>query len=768
MRKRLRYADRLAAEDPLVRLRDVHLLIGGTGAVGGATLMKMLRIYADLRRRHGIGDDVVGPVIVATGQDDSELKRFRRHVYDVCVIEVGAEPTSSSHGRTLRMPNGALIDLVTFKFDVLPGLKDVLAQEHDSLLDALLAEARASRAFTDLLAAVGDDIRSRTPFDRYRSVQIGIPLPSLMAYHLDPLDELETKGLLSAAETERVKEAAEQQLVEQLREVRTRADHVLVAHTTAVGGMYDVDNNGHSIIRLGFAHAAIDSQLVIKRQRAEQFSQFYRDAGIWNLVTAAAVGIDHVAIDEPLKMQKQMEKGLQHAGHELFPAASAAKFIHVHAPKSVRVTAGAKGAPLRFQRMARGHELRPRFALRSGENGFLSVANAEALYRVMRVASPSELGTVMGLVGALGDDPREPWFPDGVCYYTETDNSRLVFDFLSQPQLRDMQLSGLEPQALVDLGSAKHQAELHTLGLLILLHRLRTLDLDAVPAKRSQAAASHFDVEAFIAENSRPLTFEDVQQWSLPELERDLRILALAEEPDDLLPLKDFHAKNQAALSGYRAQVRTEILGRVLQAVWAVTSLGSPLIVNGDDGEPLIRTGWWVAPLSIVAEREDSIAAWFVKRSEELATKNAAWRWDPRQLARHHFAVNGFVDLRRHAIVASSKTDEAPPDTVVVAQDEAQLRGALANLTPYSFFATCGLVAVHYRLKSLGDYIQAAQTQIQLGTHHDVAWAIPRDHREHTLVVPGIVEALRMVSEGLEKATGTEILSGNWGYQWSG
>jgi hypothetical protein len=75
---------------------------------------------------------------------------------------------------------------------------------------------------------------------------------------------------------------------------------------------------------------------------------------------------------------------------------------------------------------------------------------------------------------------------------------------------------------------------------------------------------------------------------------------------------------------------------------------------------------------------------------------------------------------------------------------------------------------VHYRLKALGDYIQAAQTQIQLGTHHDVAWAIPRDHRQHTLVVPGIVEALRMVSEGLEKATGTEILSGNWGYQWSG
>ena len=41
---------------------------------------------------------------------------------------------------------------------------------------------------------------------------------------------------------------------------------------------------------------------------------------------------------------------------------------------------------------------------------------------------------------------------------------------------------------------------------------------------------------------------------------------------------------------------------------------------------------------------------------------------------------------------------------------------------------------------------------------------MPRDEQGHTLVVPGIVEAFRMVSEGLEKGTGTEILDGYWGY----
>ena len=113
----------------------------------------------------------------------------------------------------------------------------------------------------------------------------------------------------------------------------------------------------------------------------------------------------------------------------------------------------------------------PTYSIRSGENGFFTVANADALYRSMRVASAGELGLLMARVALFGDDRLSPWFRDGVCYYTETDNSRHVLDFLSQPSLQATQLSGLEPMALQDLGSAKHQAEMHTLALLILVHR---------------------------------------------------------------------------------------------------------------------------------------------------------------------------------------------------------------------------------------------------------------------------------------------------------
>ena len=53
----------------------------------------------------------------------------------------------------------------------------------------------------------------------------------------------------------------------------------------------------------------------------------------------------------------------------------------------------------------------------------------------------------------------------------------------------------------------------------------------------------------------------------------------------------------------------------------------------------------------------------------------------------------------------------------------------------------------------------------ELGTLHEFRWQMPRDSNGHILLVPGVVEAFRMVAEGLEKSTGTERLDGIWGYE---
>jgi hypothetical protein len=95
--------------------------------------------------------------------------------------------------------------------------------------------------------------------------------------------------------------------------------------------------------------------------------------------------------------------------------------------------------------------------------------------------------------------------------------------------------------------------------------------------------------------------------------------------------------------------------------------------------------------------------------------------------------------------------------------DDASLRSHLLNLEPYSFFATSGLRAVLFRLRALHALLREAM--LELGSLQDFRWSMPRDGAGHILLVPGVVEALRMVSEGLEKTTGTERLDGVWGYE---
>ena len=390
--------------------------------------------------------------------------------------------------------------------------------------------------------------------------------------------------------------------------------------------------------------------------------------------------------------------------------------------------------------------------IRSGENGFFSVANADALYRVMKVASVSELGHVLSTTGLLGDDPNVPWFENYICYYTETDNARPVFDFLYQPVLLEAQLSGIDPMALQDLGSAKHQAELHTLALLILFHRLRTLDIEAI----EEYPDDSFNAKKFFLESSRPLTFRDVESWDVATLAHDLRTLVTADKPGQLLPLKPLIDPGQF---GARDEAHLKVMKVVLDAVFSVPSLGSPIVVEGDDGTPLVRSGYWIAPLGAIVTGEDSLHALF-----ESGYAKAAPRCSLEEYRAFQMAVNGFIDLRPIGVVSSAKVSaELGPGAVTMHRDAQSFGARLQSIEPYSFFATCGLLAIVHRLRALG--VMLAQARTDLGTMQDWIWTMRRDPRGHTYVVPGVVEALRMIAEGQEKTTGTEWLDGLWGYE---
>lgn len=751
------------------RNRDAHLFLGGTGAVGGTALLQMLSIYEELFAIASPGADDV-PVLVATGTTREEIAAFTRRLFRWVESRHGSAllPTRVRNGYLTH--SGVFVALERFSVSPIPELTrigDVAVEERGdavarflssigaregdagSALEALARAVSSSRPFREFLARYRDQRLLPLGIERFRSVVLGIPIPSLVAYHGDELLDVASRVPgLGADEVEALKERFVEAIRDDLVEVKeSLADDVLIAHTTGVGGMFDDAPEGSSArptIRLAFAHAAQDERLADKARFASRLTELYSAAGLKVLITAAAIGIDEVRVHERVPLHRAIRARLESAA----VLASSSQFVRVHRPLTVPLA----GAPSDEVAFDRGEDVVPSYAIRSGENGFFSVANADALYRVMRVASASELGLLLATVALLGDDRSRPWFRDNVCFYAETDNARQVLDFLAQPPLRASELSGLDPMALQDLGSAKHQGELHTLGLLILLHRLRTLDVDAIDPYVDLAG---FDPARFLVEHSRTLTFEDLVAWDFDALARDAATLAAADAPEDLVTITP---SRDTSLFPLRREAVRRVLERALRAVWTPPSLGSPLVYEAE-GTAWLRTGAFVAPLDVVVTSTDAVDAWL--RARHGGPARASSFEDVRD---YHLAVGGFVDLRPHAIVCAARTDEGDlTGRVARFTDEASLREHLRALEPYSFFSTCGLLAVWFRLRAL--YGLLRESMLELGTLHEFRWAMPRDAGGHLVVVPGVVEALRMVSEGLEKTTGTERLDGIWGYE---
>ncbi len=765
-----------------------HAFIGGTGAVGGASLLQMLSMYAEMFSITNPDPDEV-PILLATGRSEDEISWFTKRLFRALESIYGPENKPERIRSGYMTHYGAFIALERFNVSLLEEISASLRLAPEARAEAIekvIAEFRArlglpAESVVDVLSSA---LKESLPISRflkryaerfltarshkpYRSVIIGIPIPSLIAYHHDAIDLL-SRYVAGVGESDL--ETLKHRFVEALRDdfknvQDTLADNVIVAHTTGVGGMYDVDGS-QKFIRLGFAHAAQDQALLEKHRFAEELTTLYATSGLKTMVTAAAIGIDEIRIRERVPLHTQISRALFDYERELFPGskktlpreAKASKrasgpvpgrqFASVHQPVTVRLTHPSHEV-LQFDE---GVEFKPRYTLRSGENGFFSVANAEALYRTMRVASASELGQVVASVGLFGDDPVAPWFKDGICYYTETDNSRQVFDFLRQPALMEMQLTGLEPMALQDLGSSKHQGELHTLALLILLHRLRTLDLDALDP---YVDPDNFDPARFFVERSRALTFEDIETWSLSSTAEDLAVLVSADSPEDLLALRPQMRRSLFRNKDLAVQM---VLRRVLSSVWLIPSLGSPIVFDRRR-ESFLRCGYFVAPLNLLMGESDTVDKWFHERHQQLRTPCSYETFRD-----FHICDRGFIDLRPHAIVSRARrADDDLTAQVSCVDNEDELRHCLGEITPYSYFTTCGLLAVLFRLRGLYRFLR--EGMLELGTFHESRWQMPRDEHGHIIVLPGAVEAFRMVCEGLDKTTGTERIDGIWGYE---
>lgn len=751
---------------------QVHVVFGGTGAVGGATVLQLMSMFEEARR---LAPDAAGePRIVVTGRSKAEVRSFTQLLHRIQVRDHGAEPEHLAD-RGYRTRGGVVIELETFGVDpTIPELAGLSVKEAAGQREALAAflaagglTADSPRA--DQLAWLTRAVQERVgaPFSEFvtglreraqiagkiRSVVVGIPMASVTTYKLADLEVAAAHlGVAEGSpELEQLKERYLAAIADDLARVEGElAEEVLIAHTTAVGGMYDPAPDGGpeaTSIRIGFAHSAKGQLLAEKQRRADKLTALYAERRIKMLITAAAIGVDAILVRERLPLNGRIKAQLQLAASEGAAVVPSDELGTARLYPPVRLSwTGESVDPVSFEC---GQPLAPEHTIRSGENGFFSVPNADALYRVMRVTSTTELGLVLARVALLGDDPVRPFFADSRCYYDETDNSRQVFDLLADPPLMRNQLSGLEPKSLQDLGSAKHQGELHTLGLLILLHRLRELDVDSIPRGPVDEGRSReiFD------ERSPVLTLERAALFEPDELARDFAVLVGAREPLDLVPLLR-RAPLEADLLGLEP-----VLREVLHAVWTVASLGTPILFGGRGSEQVL-CGPFVAPLDAVLRRRDTIESVLRREFERLGGGSDA-EFD--RLREFHIAGFGFCDLRPVAVLTTARSaDDGLDGRVSVHVGEDDFLQQLDRVTPYSYFATSGLVALMVRLKGLARMVR--EYDVSLGSANEYRAQLYHDETGRALLVPGVVEAFRMVWEGLEKNTGLDRLDGAWGY----
>lgn len=786
------------------------VVFGGTGAVGGASVMELCRMILmskSLRQRPLQGE------IHATGMSDKEVVKFVQRLYLAFDGEFSIEKIEPR--RHYRVDGRIDLKFSLLQLQIPRDLPEHIAQCKVDQGDTFDLEASLSTYFAaqpcPFLSYVEDLDTSLL-----HAVVVAIPLPSVATYTLVAIDRLACEHDLDHLQTQRIKTGYLQTFIRGLAVIQqSHARHVVMAHTTAVGGMYRVDG-GRAQIRLGFAHSALGDKLVDKKYFADELTQLYIDHGFDVLVTAAAIGIDAVefrchlpvspairgilenridGLDKPHIRPADLDQPnillypcraipLEAAAERQDdpPSPADGRFDDDSATVEIDTPEAAEGlqpfgdeedvteefpAPILnlptvdddLLQFGQGKKLVVGAAIRSGENGLFSVANCVALYNVMKVAIPEELAMVLVRHALFGPERRRDWFQEKIAYYTETENSYFALRLLDNyPQLQRAHHGPFAVQAYQALGSATHQARLHELGLLLLLLRLRQLANKFPHYSEQQLIDALSDIDDFLWHETYRPCFEDLASWTVDDLAAGFSQLCTVDSMESAGQLLGYdpraHALREAGRERFLARLATHI-GRYLQSI---TSLGIPILFRHDgDHQDHLLVGPYVAPLdTAVARRHDLMELW----QERAAAIDV-----PTEIYRDWTIVNnGFVDLRPHALATSAMAATGRDLTPQVRDfaSSGELASWLESIEIGSYFTTCGLSALTLRLERLGDKV--CQRRIELGTRETWKHLFQIDHRGRHVITPGLVETVRMHTEGLGKITGTEALWPRWGY----
>ncbi|MBK6700682.1 MAG: hypothetical protein IPG55_12460 [Saprospiraceae bacterium] len=776
----------LASSSPKENM--VYAFFGGTGAVGGQTAIEIIQAFefiVSIKPQWSLSK----PLLYITGIDEEEIYRFKTKLHKAFysnsghgfeqISELGNDATL-----ILKRKSGVTIELhklvaePKFIIDLKELIQGKTIEEIKTVVNSTpsIINSPFESSLKDYIAKkkFGADFK-------FQAVVSGIPIPSVAAYHFSReidkvLVETDLKKNDVNKEIERVINIKVLQgFANDFGQIKKNiADEVLIAHTTSVGGMFTIENNS-PVIRLGYAHSALDEQLKEKQFYANELTKKYSELNLKILITAAAIGIDNVYTNEMVPINKGIfgkyqtaasnkvlpfpDKLLDKRYNYIFPPVLISPIYPiinkegvVEPQKRIEFSKDEKNPP---------PKLKTSFGLRSGENGMFSIDNAYALYLNMKIAIQEELAHILAFTSLFGDDKQKAWFDaDGICYQTESENSILVFALLNnRAEFRAYQTSGFTPKAFQDLGSAKHQCELHTIGLYILLHRLKNLNPKLITDKITSKYREPEVIE-FVDRNTEPLTIENIVGYDPIKTGEDFSVLLTLNSHEELAKFVGFDGDMQ---EGFVKTFFQQLFNIVKQTISTITSLGTPIVFH-QYGEIKIIAGPYCAAIDSVISHNDTLAKY-------IKDDTANFNLDSKDYFEWIVCNNGFVDLRPQATVTTAKSHKnGLKGEVKVTKSIDEFRGRIIDIqeennrrsTTYGYYTTSGTVAFIGRLVGLNEQLRSFD--ISLGTFNNWKALFPVDSNLHHPVIPGLIEAMRMYSEGLGKVTGFELLYPGFGY----
>lgn len=773
----------MAGESPREQL--VYVFFGGTGAVGGQSAIEIIQSFEFIVSVKPEWT-AAKPLLLITGINREEIERFRSKLYKT--FESGSghsfEHIEDDDKKVLTLKRRSGITIEMHELLAVPqfnaNLRELVSGKSSEEITQIL-QRESSNISAPFLTFLSEYLEAKNFPQNFRvqAVISGIPIPSVAAYHFSEIDNLLTETGIRKNDTDRsierqIKTNILHGIANDFGMIKQQlANEVIIAHTTAVGGMFTIEGE-KPVIRLGYAHSALDEALLEKQFFANELTRKYSELDLKILITAAAIGVDYIFSNYQLPVNAGIfrkfklaaedkklpfpEKLLDRKHNYIFPPVLLGPYYPIVNSKGepelqtqISFWSDDKNPPAKFK---------TEYGLRSGENGVFSLDNVYALYLNMKIATQEELAHILSFNALFGDDKQKPWFDEyGICYQTETENATLVFALLNnRSEFRSYQTSGFTLKAFQDLGSAKHQSELHTIGLYQLLHRLKNLN----PRLISEKITSKYtepEVMEFVDRNTEPLCIEDVVKQDTSKLASDFAILLTLKSHQELAIFVGFHGDLHSKFVHAFFQ---HLFTAIKQTICSITSLGSPIVFE-QAGQLKVLVGPYCAPIDSVITHNDTLAKYI--KDDALACK-----LKPTDYFEWIVANNGFVDLRPQATIVTAKTHKGGlKGKVRIIKNLQDFHERIEEIQEENtrqlslgYFTSSGVVAFTGRM--IGLYEQLKRFDISLGTLNNWKSLFPVDSNRHHVVVPGIIEAMRMYCEGLGKVTGFELLYPGFGY----